>query len=352
MKILFFYTYNQSFLAAFYNELALALSERNWDVQIFSLKREASVINSPVPVIIKEKKGYLKNGYEIFKAVKDYKPDIIVSNFSYVNAAVISGKLLGVKKNIIWFHTLTRQINPNGFQITTKSVFLKLATHVIVNSPLLKEDLVSKYSLSPKDIFALPFWSPLEDLPAKNMGENIRTFKIGCPGRMEPVKNQKLIFDSLAKLDSEVSWELYLAGDGSFKSVLEAYAADSLPCAQVYFLGTLKMEEMKRFYEKMDLIILPSFYEAFGLVLIEALSLNCPVLVSSSFGALKYIKDERFLERYIFDPKNPQDLTQKIRVIHDQGLPEGKYFRNIYKSYFRKEEIMAQFIQILSENKK
>ena len=41
--------------------------------------------------------------------IKKEKPDVILSNFSYVNPALLCGKLFGIKKNMAWFHSLNEQ---------------------------------------------------------------------------------------------------------------------------------------------------------------------------------------------------------------------------------------------------
>lgn len=347
MKILFFYTYNQSFLAAFFNELVISLQERGWNVLVFSFKKEDGIIEKPFRIEIKKKQNHLKNGVEIYKAIQKYKPDFVVSNFSYVNAAVVSSRILGVKKNIVWFHTLSEQLNNSKFQMFRKSVFLKLASKIIVNSNELKIDLIDNYKVKHDKIIPIPFWSGLENdfIQKRDKGQSI--LKIGIPGRIEKVKNQKIILDLLFEYEELRNIKWVFAGSGSEEERLKDQIRKNKLENSIEFLGVLGIGEMKEFYKEMDVIVLPSTFESFGLVLIEALSMNCPVIVSEKFGALNYINDNRFLTRYTFDPGSTKDLKSKIDQIEISSEP-NQYFRDIYLKYFNKTVIINSVEKILT----
>ena len=351
MKILLFHTYNQSFLSSFFKELALMLSERSYEIKIISLKKRPEVIEvAPgFTIQILKKKSKWQDYLSIFNLIKTEKPDIVISNFSYVNPSILFGRLLGVKKNIVWFHTLTQQLNPDKSQLLLKSIFLKYASRIIVNSEYLKEDLEKNYSIPSAKILPIPFWSSLETKSSgrKRVRQNA-TLKIGCPGRIEEVKNQQIIIDALADLNLGMPWRLFIAGSGSNEEVLKSKIHTNNLEDEVDFLGVLSIEKMQQFYKEMDLIILPSKFEAFGLVLIEALSVGCPVLVSKKFGALTYIKDQEFLRKYTFNPQNPNDLKDRLENFISNREEPVDYFRNIYTSHFQKGKIVAQVEEVIN----
>ncbi len=351
MKVILFYKYNQSFLSAFYKELAIQLIGKGYDIKIVSLKEKPNLLEvAPgLKIQILKKKGKWHNSISIYKLIRSERPDVIISNFSYVNPAILSGRLLGVKKNIVWFHTLSQQLNPNKSQVLIKSLFLKQASQIIVNSEYLMKDLVEIYSISKDKIFSVPFWSSLEASHTKSeVIKKKSLIKIGCPGRIEEVKNQQLIIDSLVNVEERISWRLYIAGSGSNEESLRLKVRQLNLEDKVDFLGVLSIDKMKEYYEEMDLIILPSKFEAFGLVLIEALSMGCPVLVSESFGALGYIKDEEFLGKYSFNPHSSVDLRDKLHNIISNKEHSSDYFRNIYATYFQKEKIIAKVEEVIN----
>ena len=171
---------------------------------------------------------------------------------------------------------------------------------------------------------------------------------MGCPGRIEEVKNQQIIIDALKDFELEIPMRLYIAGTGGGEESLKLKIATYNLEDVVDFLGVLSIARMEEYYKEMDLIILPSKFEAFGLVLIEALSLGCPVLVSKNFGALTYIKDREFLNKYSFDPLNPEDLRNKIKMIASEKTNSSEYFKNIYASYFRKDHIVTKVEEVIN----
>ena len=351
MKIIIFFTHNKSFLSNFYVELGSSLLKVYKTVKIYSFKKEEEYIklDSGLEIQILKKGSKLSNYYKLFKVIKKERPNVIISSFSYVNPAILSGRLLGVKKNIIWFHTLSQQLNPQKGQLFLKSFFLKAASEIIVNSDYLNEDLQKNYSVPEYKVFSIPFWSSLDEYnPIDKIGKREGFLKIGCPGRIEEVKNQQIIIESLADMEMTRPWRLYFAGTGSNEENLDAVIKKHNLESRIDFLGVLSIEKMKEYYEEMDLIILPSKFESFGLVLIEALSMGCQVLVSQNFGALTYIKDQEFLNRYSFDPNNSDDLKNKLKDIISNNRESSDYFRNIYTSHFQKEKIVAKVEEVIT----
>jgi glycosyltransferase involved in cell wall biosynthesis len=167
---------------------------------------------------------------------------------------------------------------------------------------------------------------------------------IGCPGRLHPGKNQNVLLEVLDALKSD-NYILVFVGavqnNFLFEHVLyEAYKD------QIIHLGTLSKEEMADFYFKMDLIVLPSLNEAFGLVLIEALASGCNTLVSSRFGALDYIKED--VSHMMFNPVHVEGLKNKIidALTHKKSL---RYFKTLYTNNFSMNNIMKMFLSLIEK---
>ncbi len=351
MKILFCFTYNKSFLAKFFIELSKMINQSKLEVTIFSLKNTTSQKSiDGIPVIISKKKNYLNNYYSFYKVVKQVKPDIIISNFNYVYPALLIGKYMGVKKNIAWFHTESSHTQPGLFNTLLKKQMIKRADTLIVNSDRLGLDLTKNFNVSKTKIQKVPFWSSISSIetgPSEEKDNSV--FKIGCPGRLVKGKNQNILFDSLYELKTKTSKNIkvFIAGNGPEKSFIKEYAKNKKLTDDTCFLGNLTMEEMVIFYKRMDLIILPSLHEAFGLVFLEALSIGVPVLVSNRFGALDFINEEK-ISSIIFDPENQKDLTEKIMIyINNKGY-QSEYFKCLYQENFSPEITWRAIKKILN----
>lgn len=100
-------------------------------------------------------------------------------------------------------------------------------------------------------------------------------------GRIHPVKNLLNLIDAWAALNSPC-WHLQLAGpdeDGHLIEVLGRIEALGLR-DRVQYLGSIADQDKRSLYESVDLFILPSFSENFGIVVAEALSHGLPVIAT------------------------------------------------------------------------
>ena len=79
-------------------------------------------------------------------------------------------------------------------------------------------------------------------------------------------------------------WVLLMVGDGELRGACEARAAERGAGTRVVFAGFLDQNEVSRGYAVADMMVLPSKWESWGLVVNEAMSFGCPVIVSDMVG--------------------------------------------------------------------
>ncbi|MEM6517391.1 MAG: hypothetical protein AAF688_14515, partial [Bacteroidota bacterium] len=108
------------------------LSCSGHEVKVFCVKRfPHQPENMPFDIEIKQRRSILRDYWEIFKMFYRERPDVVISNFRYVNPSLFFGKILGVNNNLAWFHSLNEQMQPTRLKIHIKRLFLKLADCVI-----------------------------------------------------------------------------------------------------------------------------------------------------------------------------------------------------------------------------
>ncbi|MEB7786962.1 glycosyltransferase family 4 protein [Staphylococcus equorum] len=83
--------------------------------------------------------------------------------------------------------------------------------------------------------------------------------------------------------------------------------------SNLIFLGHKNKRELKIIMEKMDVFTLISFHETFGLVYLEALTQNLPVLYTKNEGFDQYFKDGKV--GYAISPKNGNELQYRMKEI-------------------------------------
>ncbi|SOC78554.1 Glycosyltransferase involved in cell wall bisynthesis [Salinimicrobium sediminis] len=355
MKILFLFTYNKGLLSDFFMDLGQQLIEDGHEVKVYSLKEHPGRYKvGSIEIIVEKKGGYGSDYFRIFRSINEISPDVIISNFSYANPSMLAGKILKIKRNIVWVHSLKKHGDPGHYVIMIKRQFYKLADKIIVNSCILEKELKEVFHVKGSKIIPIPFWSNIQEVKPNliAIGETSDQFLIGCPGRFTIIKNQQVIITALASAKANASKELkfYLAGDGPNRKNLEMQVSKLNLGEEVNFLGVLSAGQMVDFYKKMDLIVLPSLFESFGLVFIEALSLGIPVLVSDRFGALDFVnKENKDVKEILFDPEDPEALANKISDIVGQKRIDRDFYKTLYTEHFKKEKIYREVLDVLIE---
>src|SRR5262249_14334429 len=78
---------------------------------------------------------------------------------------------------------------------------------------------------------------------------------------------------------------LVFAGEGPLRSALEAEVEAIGIAERTRFLGFVNQSQLPAVYRTADVLVLPSDYEPFGVVVNEAMLCGCPVIVSDRVGA-------------------------------------------------------------------
>jgi glycosyltransferase involved in cell wall biosynthesis len=110
-------------------------------------------------------------------------------------------------------------------------------------------------------------------------------FKVLAAGRLESEKGIDLLiqaFDLLANDDPAA--ELHIVGEGPIEQDLRTMASKTFDPERIHFLGTLTRDELLEEMQNASVLALTSRFEAFGLVLAEAMSTGLPVLATRCGG--------------------------------------------------------------------
>ena len=168
----------------------------------------------------------------------------------------------------------------------------------------------------------------------KNFAQILKPFKyrVGTAARLEPQKDISTLLKSfyILRNRSNQEWRLSIAGSGSLLDQLQEEVLKLGLSESVSFLG--KVENMEVFYEGIDIFVLSSKYEGFGLVLLEAMIKNIPI-ISSDIPTSKEVLGDEYPA---FFPKgDPYNLARLIGSMMDEN------FRS--KACFAYENRLPQF---------
>ncbi len=115
--------------------------------------------------------------------------------------------------------------------------------------------------------------------------------RLGSLGRLYPEKNFDKVLRAIKILkDQGIECEYVIGGVGPQQQPLESLARELNLENNFKILGWC--EDKKTFFENIDIFILPSFGETFGIVLLEAMLYNTPIIASNSWGPDEVINHE------------------------------------------------------------
>jgi glycosyltransferase involved in cell wall biosynthesis len=119
----------------------------------------------------------------------------------------------------------------------------------------------------------------IPDKPVPRSLPTDRPVRLGIAARLIPLKGVGIALHALrALLDNGRQIELHIAGTGPFESFLAGRAGRLELGTTATFHSSL--QDMSEFYRMIDLLLVPSVREPFGLVIVEAAAHGCPAICS------------------------------------------------------------------------
>jgi glycogen(starch) synthase len=139
-------------------------------------------------------------------------------------------------------------------------------------------------------------------------------------GRLVYEKGFQVALEALPRVIRELDCVRFLvAGSGTHEQELKTQAAELGLLEHGAFLGWIGDDVLHTLYRIADLTVVPSIYEPFGLVALEAMASGCPCLVADTGGLREVVPHEdvglRFQSR---DPSSLADVA--IRLLADDAL--------------------------------
>ena len=134
-------------------------------------------------------------------------------------------------------------------------------------------------------------------------------------GRIEPLKGVDILINILPFLET-LDVRLQVIGgsaDSKERRVLMARAQERNLLDRIEFLDAVPREELPKYFAQAALCVMPSYYESFGFVALEAAACGCPVVASNVPGLKKIVLDGK--TGYLVSPKCPELFALKIDLL-------------------------------------
>jgi glycosyltransferase involved in cell wall biosynthesis len=237
--------------------------------------------------------------------------------------------------SVMVVHDLTRYLFPQFFSFNPVQKILdrlaypamvKRYDHIVAVSDATRRDLMARFNLPGEKISVIYHGADNSFHPVENRSllEEFRktrrlnkTFLLFL-GTLEPRKNIPNLLKAYAGIKDRLPHDLILVGQKGWKwePIFQAIEALHLK-DRVRWIGYVEDKERVLFYQAAAALVYPSWYEGFGLPILEAMQSGCPV-IASNLSAIPEVVGKAGL---LVDPGSPEQLGQAIlRLVEEPSL--------------------------------
>ena len=136
-------------------------------------------------------------------------------------------------------------------------------------------------------------------------------------GRIEPLKGIDIILGAMALLDCLGDTRLVVVGgdlqEDPVLRQLQGTAQELGLGDMVTFAGAIPQAELPSYYNAADIFVMPSYFESFGLVALEAMACGLPVIATRVGGPREFVKAG--VTGYLIDWHCPEPFAQRLDMV-------------------------------------
>jgi glycosyltransferase involved in cell wall biosynthesis len=170
----------------------------------------------------------------------------------------------------------------------------------------------------------------------------------GIVGRLARQKGHTVLLDAFADVIKKFqNTILFIIGDGPDKAQLQERAKRLGLDGYIRWFGALPQEEVFRLYTAMDVFVMPSLYEGFGLTAVEAMAANLPVVGTRVDGLSEIIEDG--VTGYLLQVGDSQGLADVlVDLLSNAGKRKrmGERGRERVQQLFGAQHFVRSFISV------
>lgn len=293
--------------------------------------------------------------FPLAKVIRKKKADIVFSTIPNYNTIAILARVFSFTwaKNIVREAAYLGGSRKENLKLIAVGRLYNLSTKVIALSNGVKDNIVKRYKINPKQIRVI--YNPVDletieqnSVQGKIAAEHQSLFNdeakvIITAGRLVKDKDHKTLLQAFAKVRQHVNSRLLILGEGELEDDLKRLAKELNIEKNVHFLGFQKNPYI--YFKNADVFALSSKREGFGHVLAEALATGTPivstacrpgaveVLAGGEYGRLSPVGDVSGMAENIVEvlTLNEADRTEMI----EKGYRRASEFnaKTIVKQY-------------------
>ncbi len=242
------------------------------------------------------------------------------------------GQALKVRWNVphvIMFHTLGEAKNrahlserEPDYRIAGERLVAQGADRIICGSEGERRVLIDHYGVSPLRAVQVPcgvdaaHFRPRSRVAARRrLGLSVDEPLVLYVGRIEPLKGIDILLRAVADMEGRFCL-LVVGGDRKDyrrKSELRRLAEEIGIKERVSFQDAVSHDRLPLYYNAADICVVPSYYESFGLVALEAMACGVPVVASRVGGLLETVRDGE--TGYLVPWRCPEPFAERLEML-------------------------------------
>jgi D-inositol-3-phosphate glycosyltransferase len=289
------------------------------------------------------------NGIQDFADSKELRYDLIHSHYWLSGLIAFELRQRWQVPLIQMFHTLAVMKNRVAREEEEESSELRLevegrlvreADRIIAATQAELAQLQWLYRADTNRIRVVPpgvdttrFYPIPKDEALEFIGEPARQCMLLYVGRVEPLKGIDTLFEAMAILKRENFLDIQpmclaiIGGDPEVSREEMSSEMDRLHALQeslgigdlVTFLGRRDQDTLQYYYSAAEIVVVPSHYESFGMVALEAMACGTPVIASETGGLAFLIKDGE--TGFHVPAVDPEALAERLKeLMQDEEL--------------------------------
>jgi glycosyltransferase involved in cell wall biosynthesis len=265
--------------------------------------------------------AFVRLGRDLSRRLREDKPDLVHVQYT--------GPLNCPVPMVVSVHDISFLEHPEYFTLPralqlrlTVEKTVRAAAKVITPSEFSRSCIIRRYGMDESKIVSIPIAvsSAFRPISRENARAFVKSrFELSRPyvmtiGDLQPRKNHEGLIRAFEQLLSAhpLPHDLVIVGQETWYSehVKEA-ARKSRVADRIRFTGWVSDEELLQLYNACDMVVFPSFYEGFGLPILEAMACGRCVACSNT-SAMPEVANATGL---LFNPREPGEMMRAMRDV-------------------------------------
>ena len=267
----------------------------------------------------------------------------------------------GYRKTVVTIHDLAHEHYPEFFHPLEALRMKKLvrwtarqASHILTVSEFSAADIARRFGCS-RDKITVAYQSPSPEFHPRDKQECAdylsRTYGIREPfilyvGRIQARKNLPRLVEAYANAKKQgIQASLVMVGKKDWQAEQLLHKISDLGLeSSVIFPGFVSFTDLPLFYNAAEVFVFPSFFEGFGLPVIESMASG--VATITSFGSsLEEVAGDGAL---LIDPSDTQSMASAlVTILSDRNLRQDLITRGLQRaSHFQHNELAGRVLAV------